>query len=250
MGACRAVAAKMGAGLPRRSREAAEAGGAESGEPSAFLISPRRRSRKRRSGSCCASASARSYDCARVRRSARGGGTGRRAPSARGGSPSRSPRARMRVDEREARRGAVAHGDGDGAVQLDDRRRVRAQQHVVEPDDLRPVGRGRVGASACTAAIAACSVYGPNRRDASARSTSVDPSAICARFQSERSCSSSRTSSPSATCARRAASRAAASAPAGPSPPAPAAARPAAGRAGSPRADRSCRVSDAPDDAE
>ena len=44
-----------------------------------------------------------------------------------------------------------------------------------------------LGASACTAAIAAWSVYGPNRRDDSARSTSADPSAICSRFQSERS---------------------------------------------------------------
>ena len=35
------------------------------------------------------------------------------------------------------------------------------------------------GASACTAAIAAWSVYGPNWRDASARSTSATPSAIC-----------------------------------------------------------------------
>ena len=32
---------------------------------------------------------------------------------------------------------------------------IRSQQHVVEADDLRPVGRGGVGASACTAAIAA-----------------------------------------------------------------------------------------------
>ena len=66
----------------------------------------------------------------------------------------------------EAGRRTVAHRDGRGAVQLDDRRRIGAQQHVVEADDLRPVGRGRASrASACTAAIAACSVYGPNRRD-------------------------------------------------------------------------------------
>jgi len=44
-----------------------------------------------------------------------------------------------------------------------------------------------VGASACTAAIAACSVYGPKRRDASARRTRATPSAICARSQTERS---------------------------------------------------------------
>ena len=42
----------------------------------------------------------------------------------------------------EARLRAVAHGHGGGAVQLDDRRRVGAQEHVVEADDLRPVGGG------------------------------------------------------------------------------------------------------------
>jgi hypothetical protein len=42
-------------------------------------------------------------------------------------------------------------------------------------------------ASACTAAIAACSVYGPKRRDRSARSTSAAPSAIRSRSQRDRS---------------------------------------------------------------
>ena len=97
------------------------------------------------------------------------------------------------------------------------------------------VARG-VGASACTAAIAACSVYGPNRRDDSARSTSAVPSAICSAVpqravlvveQDQLAVRRGR--------APRAATRAAASAPAGPSPRARAAARPAAGRAGSPR---------------
>ena len=49
-----------------------------------------------------------------------------------------------RVDQRQAGRRAVAHGDGDGAVELDHRRRRQPQQHVVERDDLGPVGRGGV----------------------------------------------------------------------------------------------------------
>ena len=44
-----------------------------------------------------------------------------------------------RIDQRQTGSGAVAHRDRDGAVQLDHRRRVRAQQHVVEADDLVPV---------------------------------------------------------------------------------------------------------------
>ena len=45
-------------------------------------------------------------------------------------------------------------------------------QHVVERDDLPPVGFSTLAASACTAAMAACSVYAPKRRDCSARSIS------------------------------------------------------------------------------
>ena len=44
-----------------------------------------------------------------------------------------------------------------------------------------------VAASACTAAIAACNVYGPKRRDEKARSTSDTPSAISARSHKRRS---------------------------------------------------------------
>ena len=46
------------------------------------------------------------------------------------------------VDERQTRRRAVAHRHRDRAVQLDHRGGVRSRQHVVEADDLRPVGRG------------------------------------------------------------------------------------------------------------
>ena len=51
-----------------------------------------------------------------------------------------------RVDDREPRRRTVAHGHRRGAVQLDDRRRIGAQQHVVQADDLRPVRGGGRGA--------------------------------------------------------------------------------------------------------
>src|SRR6266540_682204 len=40
---------------------------------------------------------------------------------------------------------AVAMRDGDRAVQLDYRRRIRTRQHVVEADDLRPIRRDRTG---------------------------------------------------------------------------------------------------------
>src|SRR5690606_17632729 len=53
-----------------------------------------------------------------------------------------------------------------------------------------------VGALACTAAIAACSAYGPKRRDANTRSTRRRPSSIIALSHSARSCSSSRMISP------------------------------------------------------
>ena len=45
-----------------------------------------------------------------------------------------------RVDERQPRRGAVGHRDGDRAVQLDHRRGVDPPQRAVERRDLRPVG--------------------------------------------------------------------------------------------------------------
>ena len=49
------------------------------------------------------------------------------------------------VDEREARRWIVAHGDGHGAVQFDHGRRIGACQHVVQADDLCPVRSRGVG---------------------------------------------------------------------------------------------------------
>ena len=66
----------------------------------------------------------------------------------------------------------------DCAIQLDDRRGFGLQQHVVEDHDLAPVRGSAWGACACTAAIAAWSVYGPMRLDDNALSTNFDPSAI------------------------------------------------------------------------
>ena len=45
-----------------------------------------------------------------------------------------------RVDQGETRGWAVTHRDRRRAIQLDDRRGVHAQQHVIETHDLTPVG--------------------------------------------------------------------------------------------------------------
>jgi len=47
--------------------------------------------------------------------------------------------------------------DGDGTVQQNHRRRIDMAEFVVERGDLRPIGLAGFSASACTAAIAACS---------------------------------------------------------------------------------------------
>ena len=62
------------------------------------------------------------------------------------------------------------------------------------------------GSSTCSAASAACSTYGPRPPSASARSSAARPAAIWSWSQSERSCSRSRTSAPSAKRASRRAS--------------------------------------------
>ncbi len=49
------------------------------------------------------------------------------------------------VHQPQAGRRAVAHRHGHRAIQFHHRRRSQAQQHVVEPDDLRPVGLRRAG---------------------------------------------------------------------------------------------------------
>ena len=127
---------------------------------------------------------------------ARAAGTGRRAPRAPGGSrPARRARAvRRRARDRPPGRRASPRPPRDSA------RRPAMAPGAAARRTARRSRRQSVapasGACACTAAIAACSVYGPKRRAASARSTSAVPSAICARFQSERSWSSSSTSSP------------------------------------------------------
>ena len=202
---CEGAKVRRCGGLPRRSREAAEAGGAQSGEPSAFLISPRRRSRKRRSGSCCASDSARAYELTRVDST----------PKAAAQVGARRVRqvvvlelaARQdAVDQREARRRTVAHRDGHRAIQLDDRRRVRARQHVVQarrsaPSRSRP--RRRPPRAPPQSPPAACTGRSGATR-ARVRRASL-PRRSVSRFHSERSCSSSSTSSPAgdARAARR-----------------------------------------------
>ena len=49
----------------------------------------------------------------------------------------------QRVDQHQPRFRAVAHRHRNRAVQFDDRRGLEPQQHVVQADDLRPVGRLR-----------------------------------------------------------------------------------------------------------
>ena len=69
---------------------------------------------------------------------------------------------RQAVDERERRRRPLDLGDRDRAVERDDRRRREREQLVVELHDLRASrSSAAVGASLCTALIAACSWYGP-----------------------------------------------------------------------------------------
>lgn len=51
---------------------------------------------------------------------------------------------------------AVGFAEGDGAVELDDRRVCEAKELVVPLQDLDPVGVLEAGASAWSAAIAAC----------------------------------------------------------------------------------------------
>ena len=110
------------------------------------------------------------------------------------------------VDQLESRGWAVPHGHGRSPVELDhgrgiDLRAVRRRARRSAASRWRPRSRPR----RARPAIAACSVYGPKRCDASARSTSATPSAICARFQRERSWSSSSTTSPVGRRARGAA---------------------------------------------
>ena len=156
------------------------------------------------------------------RRSAPAAGTDRRAPRAPGGSrPAR--RARGSLDQRQAGRRAVAHRHRHGAVQLDHRRRVGAQQHVVQRDDLRPVGRGRAPAPRrAPPRSPPAARRGRTPAAASACSTSARPFGDLRRGPT--ASGPGRRAGPGrrpATCAPRAAIRAAASAPAGPSPPAP-----------------------------
>ncbi|MFN8540919.1 MAG: hypothetical protein U0232_26000 [Thermomicrobiales bacterium] len=60
------------------------------------------------------------------------------------------------VDGDEGVLGTVAHRQGDGAVEIDDRRGVELRQDIVEGDDLRQSVAAAVGAWAWTAASAAC----------------------------------------------------------------------------------------------
>ena len=68
--------------------------------------------------------------------------------------------------------------DGDGAVELDDRRGVQDGERAVELGDLRPVGGVASGAWICSAVIAACSWYSPGRRSRTARSSLASPARI------------------------------------------------------------------------
>ena len=48
------------------------------------------------------------------------------------------------VDQNQTGGGTVAHRDRRGAIELDHRRWIDTQQHIVKTDDLRPIGRRRV----------------------------------------------------------------------------------------------------------
>ena len=199
--------------------------------------SRRRRSRKRRSGSCRVEARGRARRRRGRRRSGRGAGTARRARSARGGSRRASPRARIASMSASPAAGPSRMATATARFSSTTGEGSARTQHVVEPDDLGPVGRGRGGG------------LGVHRRDRGLQRVGAEaargqrplhqrrcPPRSASRFQQravlvvEQDQLAGRP-----RCARRAATRAAASAPAGPSPRAPAAARPAAGPGGSPR---------------
>src|SRR2546423_163304 len=48
-----------------------------------------------------------------------------------------------RVDQLQTGGGTIAHRDGDGAVQLDDRRGLGAQEQIIKSSDLAPIGGAR-----------------------------------------------------------------------------------------------------------
>ena len=93
---------------------------------------------------------------------------------------------------------AVGPADGDGPVELDDRRRRHVGQHRVERRDPGPVRLAvACAARAWQAAIEACSAYGrraPPR--AIARSSAATPWRIRSRSQRRRSWSASSTGRP------------------------------------------------------
>ena len=112
--------------------------------------------------------------------------------------PRRRPDADDGIDERETVLGRPRHADGDRAVELDDRRRINARQLAVQAR--------RSAASRCSSARSALGVQRGDRGLQLVRAGAAHPqhalddraaASICARCQSERSCSSRTMRAPS-----------------------------------------------------
>ncbi len=73
------------------------------------------------------------------------------------------------LDQGQADGGAVPHRHRHGAVQANDRRGSHLEQQVITV--WAQSVASAAAASPCTAAMAACNVYGPTRREVSALST-------------------------------------------------------------------------------
>ena len=164
-----------------------------------------RRCRNLRSGSCCASARA---DCVRLARIVQPAQAATEVGACRVCEVVVAQRRRARSASIKASpaSGSCAHRQRHGAIERDDRRVIRAQQHVVQPDDLTPVGlRPRRAPQRAPRQSRPAACTGRIGATRSARCTS-DAALVRSspRFQRERSCSSSRISSPRRTCARRA----------------------------------------------
>jgi hypothetical protein len=60
------------------------------------------------------------------------------------------------LNEHKTGKGTIPHRHRDGPIQFHDRRGLNSGEHVIECDNLSPIGLSRLSdAAACTAAIAA-----------------------------------------------------------------------------------------------
>ena len=105
-------------------------------------------------------------------------GRGRRGPSARSDTRLNSPAARRPSMSASPAAGPSRMATATARLRATTGEASARSSTSYSATIWRQSVASAAGASACTAAIAACSVYGPNRRDVIARSTSAAPSAM------------------------------------------------------------------------